>query len=160
MGIGFNPNPFPAQGPGNNTPVNPQVRQALSHEGFQQVLEGLGISPKDIQSIGKQDTQAAQMTSVLQDMHVIQTNAQQTQMLQSMGLVGAELVIALQASEELDKIRERLDDIEESIQGEAKEALLKALGLPSDVDAVIINDGEGGVVIIQRGLDELEQSTT
>jgi len=159
MGVNFNPNPFPAQGPGNNASVNPQVQQALSHEGFQQVLEGLGISPKDIQSIGKQEIQTAQMKSVLQDMQVIQTNVQQTQMLQSMGLGGAELVIALQASEELDKIRERLDDIEESIQDEAKEALLEALGLPADADAVIVNDGEGGVVIIQRGLEELESST-
>ncbi len=138
--------------------ASPSVARHLQTPAMQSVLKGLGISADRVATITTQRGNAAG-TAGLESMQLVPVTPDRAAVLMALGLGNVDLVISLQAQDEIRKIRKSLVDILESILGkEAMASLLSALGLDPNDETLIYADDQGGLLIVQSALKELEDS--
>lgn len=152
-GIGGSPN-RPIRPHGQSS--DPSVGKHLKSEGFSSVLQGLGISPKDISSISQLRGMAIEMN--LGEAQYIQLNQSTAEALKSMGILNATLAMVLSGNDEVDRLRKRLNEIRESmINKEDMKTLFGLLDVEFDPEALAFQDSEGGILLVRAGLDEIAQ---
>lgn len=138
------------------SPSDPSVGKHLKSEGFSNVLQGLGINPKDISSISQLRGMALEMN--LGEAQYIQLNQQTAETLKSMGIQNATLAMVLSGNDEVDRLKKRLKEIRESmINKEDMQALFGLLDLEFDPEALAFKDSEGGILLVRSGLEEIAE---
>ena len=126
----------------------------MKSEGFSNVLQGLGINPRDISSISQLKGMALEMN--LGDAQYIQLNQSTEEALKSMGIPNATLAMVLSGSDEVDRLKKRLKEIQESmINKEDMKSIFSLLGVEFDQEALAFQDSEGGILLVRSGLDEI-----
>lgn len=123
------------------------------------IFQALNISPAQVSRItSRAGADHVMVSDGLTQIQTVQVTAEQANILASLGLAGASVAISIQSTEELDKIRKRLDKLKQpSITNPHLQTVFGTLGLPFDDESVVLTDENGGVFVIQAGLKELEE---
>jgi hypothetical protein len=123
------------------------------------IFQALNISPAQVSRISSRaGADRVMVSDGLTQIQTVQVTAEQANILASLGLAGASVAISIQSTEELDKIRKRLDKLKQpSITNPHLQTVFGTLGLPFDDESVVLTDENGGVFVIQAGLKELEE---
>jgi len=152
---------FPPGGPSGpnaqqHSTQNQLIKRHLSTRGFQRVLDGLGLSAKDIAGLVKEEGVHAKALKHLQDMRFIEITQEKAEIIKALGLGNVELAIVLQSEEEITRIRKRLKELREALIDKAMmQRLLSALGMKAGLDILIYLDETGGLVLIQAAMKEV-----
>ena len=123
------------------------------------IFQALNISPAQVSRItSRAGADRVMVSDGLTQIQTVQVTAEQANILASLGLAGASVAISIQSTEELDKIRKRLNKLKQpSITNPHLQTVFGTLGLPFDDESVVLTDENGGVFVIQAGLKELEE---
>jgi len=153
--------PAPISGP--SQPLQPKrtggekLPPQLQTEGFQSILSGLGINPKDIMSLAL--LKGLQVDLKFNEAQLIEINQEQTELLNALGINNAHLAIVLNDDNEIDRIRKRLKEIKEkTMDPESLSVLSQAFGIPVSDETTVFSDKAGGVIVIKSGLKEIFES--
>ncbi|MFT5171443.1 MAG: hypothetical protein ACI9BD_001220 [Candidatus Marinamargulisbacteria bacterium] len=139
----------------SNSASNLANRHLKSPE-FKNVLESLGIKPREIISISEHKGVHADLH--INDVNIIQVNQNQAQALIALGLPGAEVAIVVSADEEIKLIKKKLKQITESmLDKETLSKLGSLLGFNGD-DALVFMDETGGLLLIRSSMTEIEEA--
>lgn len=131
----------------------------LSSPEMSQVLSGLDIKMGNI--ITAKQEKGLQLTPSFNEVHVIELTQDQQQVIQTIlgNTVGIQAALLSASEDEIKLIRTRMGEIEGSfVKEEAMAELLELLGLQAEGEVVAFQDSQGGLVLIQSGLKELEES--
>jgi hypothetical protein len=135
---------------------DPSVGKHLKSEGFSNVLQGLGINPKDVSSISQLRGMALEMN--LGEAQYIQLNQSTSEALKGMGIQNATLAMVLSGNDEVDRLKKRLKEIQESmINKDDMQSIFNLLGVEFDQEALAFQDSKGGILLVRSGLDEIVQ---
>lgn len=147
-----------ARGSSASGKINPSLAQLLNkHAGLKSVLQGLGIKPSSVSNVKSQ--QGMLLNSALAEVQLVAVTKEQSHVLQTLGLAGAEVAIMIQSAEEMEALRKRFKELKEAdLNREETATILGALGMGATEDTVILKDETGGIVVIQAGIEEIRYS--
>lgn len=145
-----------------NSINNPAVKRHLQSEGFKEILQALNIKPSDVSNIIKQEgvDSSLQLKNQLQEMTLIEINKDLANTIKMLGLHAQDVVVVLDTTDEIETIRKRFKKLKESTS-ENKEKVKELLAnlevkLPDNI--MVIEDEIGGVYILKKGFDEIQDS--
>lgn len=136
-----------------SAPVSPPVANLLSNQPtLQGILSALGYAPSDILSVQKKDGPPETFNSQI---FVKETTQSMTHTLSLLGLDSA--VVAMVSSDvPATRLKKRLRKISQDLYDwEVLEELSQLLGFTIPEDALLFEDKEGGVLLIQTGINDV-----
>jgi len=140
-----------------STSVSPSVQKHLASEAFRNVLSGLGIKPGDIKGLTEQ--KGVTLKPGLQDVRLLQISQDTAQALSALGIPNAEVAIALGGTSQIAELRKKLGKVRRStLNDEDMAEVFNLLGIPFDEEGLIILDSKGGVTVVKKGLQDIEDS--
>lgn len=142
----------------SNTPLHSSVSKAIKSPGISNVLDGLGLDPKNISKIVSAKGQLIENPMQgIESMAMINVGADHSQVLAGMGLGGIEAALIINAETDIKKIKKSLREIKKSTLNQKEiSTLLKTLGLTGSLSNLVFSDGRGGLVILQSAIEEIE----
>ena len=149
---------FPVQ-PNNSLsgPQNQLAQKYLSNQGVREVLRTLGI-----QSVGGVSVKSGihvEIASHLDSIRFLQVTPEQSQILTTLGLSNVQLAMIVSAHEQSIDVRKKLQSIKtKTVTIENRQGIFESLGI-ADNEQIALIDSEGGISIIQKGLDDIEEET-
>ena len=132
--------------------------KALHSPALQQILSGLGINVSDVRQVTTQRGSSG-VGPALNTVQQLSVTPERAQVLSALGFVDVSLIISVVAQDEINNIRKKLSDIQEStLDPVVKKKLLASLGIVDTGDSLLYFDGAGGMLIVQSALEEIEHS--
>jgi hypothetical protein len=134
--------------------TNPAVTKHLNSSEMKNILNHLGIKATDITNVSKQ---TSNHTTSIQDAQFIQVTDQK-EVVKNLGFNNVDLAIVIQSSDEINTIKKKLKEVQEStLDKELLKKLFKLLRIPYDENTLIFSDHQGGILLIQSSLEEIKR---
>jgi hypothetical protein len=152
--------PGPIQGSNNaNTAANAFKGHS---QGVKEIVSALGIKPHHQVNLTQQKGNQSSLTPSNPEVVLTQLPPDTQAVLNPLSIIGMDYAIAAAVSqEEVDRIKKNLKEIAKStIDPKVLKQLLESLGVQETGDALIFTDGEGGLLVIQSSMKEIEESIT
>ena len=142
----------------NSSSLHSSVQKALKLPGIHNVLDGLGIKPENLSKIVTSQGRFEQPMKGIESMSMIQIQPDHAQLLASLGLGSIESALVIHAESEIKKtLKKALKEIKKStLDPKDISKLLQALGITGRASNIVFSDGQGGLVILQTAIQEIE----
>ena len=133
------------------------LKKHLEAQPFREVLGALGVNPKNITHISRQEGISGQLR--VADLRLIEIDNKVKNVIKALGLGNVELAIVLGAQNQSASVKKKLKEIHDSmLDKEVMRQLLPYLGLKEDADAIGFTDNAGGLLVLQMGFKSLEDA--
>ncbi len=154
MGVSISRSSGPHYKPGNAA----SLPKALSSADLKSVLTSLGIDPSKVVSVREQ---AGGQVTGLRDIQSLNPIGHHTaEALKALGFLNVEALLSLQVADDITRIKNRLATIQTSLIKKADFSVLASLmGFDSDIEGFVLVESDGGLQLLERALDELEEDS-
>lgn len=155
---------FPASGlpplSGSNAqPGSSAIQKWANSPGIKTILNAFNIEPVKITGLTKQPGLQAPMAASLVQIQVMPLNKDQITALQALGLGGIEVAVLVEAHDQIADLKTKLKKIKNSVLNKKDhDAVLAALGFQITEESTVIADEHGGLLVLQRAFEDLQES--
>lgn len=150
------PNAFKPVSTNTSSALPKAVQSFVGQTGIAEVLSAFKINPQNIKSLSEVKGLPESVQSNFESVQTIPLSDTLIQILGQLGLENVVLAIALSETDQIKKIRKKLNQIAQTyLDPETKAAIFSSLDLPDSTEGILLITQDGGYSVIENALNEL-----